>query len=145
MMESRHKIGSFKLPHCFSCFVSLLYRHSVTSLSVEQCDMRLASESQAGISILHQPLLRFPRSAAFIASSCSFLVVKWEWLLHRLTRTTSTSRTLVNGGGTAGLDETNKGMRWQEGGRGRCQGGKLTTCLGFALLRDYTRNTFFLS
>lgn len=116
----------------------------VTRMSEEQGDMMLASESQAGISVLAQQLFRAPPSAAFTASLCRSVFVKWEWLLQRLTRTTSTSRrTLVNGGETARVEGTKEwGDRKEEGGG--CPEGKLTTSLGFALLVDCIRNTFLV-
>lgn len=124
--------------------VTSLQAQCVTSMSEEQGDMVLAAESQAGISVLAQQLFRAPPSAAFAASSCRSVFVKWEWRLHRLTRTTSTSRrTLVNGGETAWVKGTKEwGDRKEEGGG--CPEGKLTTTLHFALLVDCIRNTFFL-
>lgn len=124
--------------------VTSLQAQCVTSMSEEQGDTVLAPESQAGILVLAQWLFRAPPSAAFAASSCRSVFEKWEWLLHRLTRTTSTSRrTLGNGGETAWVEGTKEwGDRKEEGGG--CPEGKLTNALRFALLVDCIRNTFFL-
>lgn len=141
---SRHKIGSVRLPQRFSCFVSLLYKHSVWQVYLKS---RVTWCWPQRVRLVFQSWLSDFLELSF-HSLCSLFM---PFLLCEMRMTASQVNqdnfhiwgTLRNGGETAWVEGTKEwGDRKEEGGG--CPEGKLTTSLGFALLVHCTRNTFFL-